>query len=1187
MECAPPSDLSGIFRDLIPLILDYLSDPADKGSLRALCRDGRAAYAAHATSLSLRDFYYLDAEANALNLAASRGPPIGAPLLSVPVAVAVAAALPRLRSLRLVSEKALYCPDYPFVEPMPNLLQEEDLAGLIELLRPQGRGSVQGGGSRGGSCCDRGSDSTSSSSRKSNRGSGSAGSAGIPTSVSSPAPLLQSLELRGVQGSPLPPSLAPALRSCAGLRDLTRSFDEWEDEEDEEHHPCRKAIGALRRLPQLTSLRLGHVGDTTHVLGDVFGPGCRMTGLRRLAVTGNEALANELDVWPLSGLPHLQELTLTNAVLTLGGPAGGGGALAAPAALTLLHVGELHSPAADFTGRHDPVESDDDGAGPPALGQRRRRHRRRSKAKRSGPVEAPGAALHRQRLLLPPNLSSKLLKPAEGPLGNSTGTGGGGDGGGACASRAGGGDGDCASAAGGGGSGGSDSAAVANGGGGGEGASAGAGQSPSTAAGVAAHHGRWLAALGGCGVTHLKLEGIALSARDFATMAENMTALELAALPRLLRLDLELSAAIPSPAHERELATYLAAQAARLPGPLDALPALLAAAPGLQRGYATVFAAEPVHPTAFRSRWGPPGALRTLTLAARRRLWRATAASGVVQNLELLYDVSGCLPGWEVFAAAAAAGRLEACGLLLRRRCPWGPEVTEAAARAGRLEACRWLAVRGCPRPKDAVVAAAVSGSRELYEWFRDRAGSFRSDALAMKAAAAAGEERLAYRIQNSLNTRHVRVSYLVAAASGCSLQMVQSLYSQIVYGRLRYEGERPPDGGRGELSRWEMEEVVAAAAASSTGDWAAKVEWLLRRGLPRAATAAERVAATVAEAEAGLPRGSAAGRLAWLRAWGFPLGPPTVEAAASSGDLAALRYLLAEGALRDDGGGAAAAADDDTATAAAAGAAGAARAAAARGDVAALELLQDHGANLYGAELAAAAGSHVAALAWLAEALLPPGDRPSPAGAAQLADATGASGSASGEAFLRAARNGDLSTVACLARLGCLRGPPGRVLTAAVTAGCRPAALEALLRAGCCPADWRAAERAAMSRRRSRPGVVAWVQRAMRMQRQQRHQEAEGAQQVGVQQERGKQVDGGGGGGCVRDESGRGEWAWVHGRLVEWWEAVEAEELGCTCELSRRRGECLCHTAGDDEYDDFYYEDGYLYGDGKCGYDL
>ncbi|KXZ48040.1 hypothetical protein GPECTOR_31g404 [Gonium pectorale] len=110
------------------------------------------------------------------------------------------------------------------------------------------------------------------------------------------------------------------------------------------------------------------------------------------------------------------------------------------------------------------------------------------------------------------------------------------------------------------------------------------------AAGAAPHHGRWLAALGGHGLTHLRLEGVALAVRDFATVVEHVPGLQalclfactfsadglplLAALQHLRRLDIELTPWQLEDEGEEGVPVP--------PDPLRLLPALLSAVPALK-----------------------------------------------------------------------------------------------------------------------------------------------------------------------------------------------------------------------------------------------------------------------------------------------------------------------------------------------------------------------------------------------------------------------------------------------------------------------------------------------------------------------------------------------------------------------------------------------------------------------------
>ncbi|KXZ41268.1 hypothetical protein GPECTOR_589g655 [Gonium pectorale] len=132
--------------------------------------------------------------------------------------------------------------------------------------------------------------------------------------------------------------------------------------------------------------------------------------------------------------------------------------------------------------------------------------------------------------------------------------------------------------------------------------------------------------------------------------------------------------------------------------------------------------------------------------------------------------------------------------------------------------------------------------------------------------------------------------------------------------------------------------------------------------------------------------------------------------------------------------------------------------AAAASGSLELLRWLWEHGCS-WGGEAtfdAAAGAGNEEALEWLAT--------------------QGCPSRADGEPYIRAAANGDTTTLRCLARLGCPVGPPGRVFRAVLHSARSAIALwpmvHLLLQAGCtvAPEDMQPAAAPAGSSRR-RPG--------------------------------------------------------------------------------------------------------------------
>ncbi|KXZ47243.1 hypothetical protein GPECTOR_37g249 [Gonium pectorale] len=470
---------------------------------------------------------------------------------------------------------------------------------------------------------------------------------------------------------------------------------------------------------------------------------------------------------------------------------------------------------------------------------------------------------------------------------------------------------------------------------------------------------------------------------------------------------------------------------------------------------------RPVHPHAFAAHWLAPGATRGLTLRQRRQLACLTAASGVLANLEVALRAGGCEPTREVARAAAAAGHLAPVQwLLLQQRDRLADSdvrltasgALEAAAGAGHRHVCEWLlGLGGLSWRPGWAVEAARGGHVGLMEWL-----------LQLQPPAPGGPAD-----QAPAQTRpssSVRLELVLAAAHGCDLATLRRLWRTLGEG----DGAGEPDGVGEADMRW----ALAAAAGSPTPDWAAKVEWLEACGCPRSAKAARQAAACAP----GSP--DAAARLPWLRSRGYPLDRRAAEGAVHSGNAAALQYLLA---------GAAPEGSRHSASAA--------TAAAAVGDLAALQTVCAAGwrVDARRAGLLAAAGGHVAVLAWLVEAL---GEEAVGLDSDLLNGAAGA-GSVEllawlrergcewdGRTFAHAARSGceaalewlaergcpmpddcgpygdavlagDLATASCLRRLGCPWGD-GDGAAAALARAVWSAPLPLvrwMLEAGCCPA--------------------------------------------------------------------------------------------------------------------------------------
>ncbi|PNH07772.1 hypothetical protein TSOC_005743 [Tetrabaena socialis] len=291
--------------------------------------------------------------------------------------------------------------------------------------------------------------------------------------------------------------------------------------------------------------------------------------------------------------------------------------------------------------------------------------------------------------------------------------------------------------------------------------------------------------------------------------------------------------------------------------------------------YTTVRLSLPSPHDAFVRRWGEPLAMRPLTLERRRQLLFLTGASGDIVNLQFIALHVGCLVGTAAAppAGTAAAGPAldEAWWLRREGNARVVYKVLAAAAEAGRRPMVEWIVANARfegARPRgsryshtkwllyQASCCAARGGHKSLMVWLH--------------------EER---KVVNKFNDPYY---LLIAAAAGYDLRMLQRLHRTHLPGRkagehiITAEQHRP--------------DVVGAAAASATSDWRAKVEWLEGQGYPRTDGAAA-FAARYPDAPA---------RLAWLGARGYPLTARVVRAAAGSGNVEALQYLLAEGTPSD-----------------------------------------------------------------------------------------------------------------------------------------------------------------------------------------------------------------------------------------------------------------------------------------------
>ncbi|GFR45449.1 hypothetical protein Agub_g6845 [Astrephomene gubernaculifera] len=433
--------------------------------------------------------------------------------------------------------------------------------------------------------------------------------------------------------------------------------------------------------------------------------------------------------------------------------------------------------------------------------------------------------------------------------------------------------------------------------------------------------------------------------------------------------------------------------------------------------------------------------MQKLTRMQRVQLLSLTAASGSIPNLETALASTGCLLS----------------GALPPLRWPMGCCLMLDAAAAGQLEVCQWLwQQHGCPLHA-AVEAAAASGQRAICEWGL-AAGCPWASIFAYKAAEQVHVGLMEWLLHKGtlMPTGEIAFSLLEAVAAGCDLLCLQRFYQEWV-------GAHPDQLEELDLHEWCKWSILAAAAGSPTPDWQAKVEWLEARGFEQFEDACKKAA--------GCP--DALDRLRWLRGRGYPLQLGSAIPAAERGNLEVLRYLLEEGLTPGIW---------------------CSHRAAAKVQLAALQLLHDHGCPLSMDVVgAAAAEGHLHVVVWLVEEVLGPagvqlenGVFSSAAKSCKIAllswlrgqgcpwDASvyaGATEAGCAEAlewlteqgcpmqedgtpYVKAARNGDLATLRCLRRLGCPWGPPGLVFARCIRDVCELPVLGFLLESGC-PADW------------------------------------------------------------------------------------------------------------------------------------
>ncbi len=358
--------------------------------------------------------------------------------------------------------------------------------------------------------------------------------------------------------------------------------------------------------------------------------------------------------------------------------------------------------------------------------------------------------------------------------------------------------------------------------------------------------------------------------------------------------------------------------------------ALALALPGPH--HTTITLSQPVCPVAFASRWRPPGATRCLTLRQRYHLLRLTAASGVVQNFDLLNIHQLFTRLFEGFCYSDLVLPVEGADTHLTS----GEACLAAAAEAGRVDMCRQLLqLEPFAHVTTAVLQAALAGHMEVLQVLMEhyRKWSWYSPAwacggtveaafdglclwrgceleVALKTAGQRGNEAIvSLLLQRGSPAAYQRpvLEPLVArvVAEGCSLGFLQHVLTAC-YGCRNGEGEAEAAAGQtGRVeavsgawrevlgsSRVGLEAAMQGAAASNRPDWKDRVKWVLLqeqrqlRGVP----VQQQLGACVAAA--GCP--DAAARLRWLAGRGFPVASSQAACeAVAHGRTEAVVYLL------------------------------------------------------------------------------------------------------------------------------------------------------------------------------------------------------------------------------------------------------------------------------------------------------
>eukprot|EP00198_Chlamydomonas_reinhardtii_P010204 XP_001699541.1 predicted protein [Chlamydomonas reinhardtii] len=306
------------------------------------------------------------------------------------------------------------------------------------------------------------------------------------------------------------------------------------------------------------------------------------------------------------------------------------------------------------------------------------------------------------------------------------------------------------------------------------------------------------------------------------------------------------------------------------------------------RSIMIAIAEQPWPGAAFVAHWGRPEPWCALPRWQRHRLLCLAASSHHAPSLDAALAHCGMDIQADALASAIIAGDLAACRRLHEAEgCRFDCEVVAAAAGvAGSLPACEWLAETATSALSNLLPELCYAGHVDVFEWALQQIGilyqdgDMGEDGVLLGAAAAAGRvellQNLANRFRLNLKRQHHRPTVLSHVASGCPLEVLQQYYE--------------PWGNRLLWTAWQKRQLLMAAAASPTPDWAAKCEWLW------------------AQWEAAAKHGRVP-VLRLLRERGYIFPPDSLECVLTSLDmsfdgLTSLRYLLLEepGAVEQGG---------------------------------------------------------------------------------------------------------------------------------------------------------------------------------------------------------------------------------------------------------------------------------------------